>query len=95
VIPLTAANLAAIAKTGTLEVASAGWKVTAWVVVGLFAAAYIALIVLTAVRRPRAQRPEVGEDTLRMLRRARAGDHAGAEADAMAAEYRRQQGDKR
>jgi hypothetical protein len=57
VIPLTAQNIAFIARTGTLEVASAGWQVLAWVIVGFFAAAYIALIVLTAVRRPRPQRP--------------------------------------
>jgi hypothetical protein len=50
---VTAADIEFIAKTGSLEVASAGWQVLAWVVVGLFAVAYVALIVLTAVRRPR------------------------------------------
>jgi hypothetical protein len=63
VIPLTAQNIAFIARTGTLELASAGWQVLAWVVVGFFAVAYIALIVLTAVRRPRPQRCQAAEAT--------------------------------
>jgi hypothetical protein len=54
---VTAADIEFIAKTGSLEVASAGWQVLAWVIVGFFAVAYVALIVLTTVRRPRPQRP--------------------------------------
>jgi len=60
---VTAADIEFIAKTGSLEVASAGWQVLAWVVVGLFAVAYVALIVLTAVRRPRQQRCQAAEAT--------------------------------
>jgi hypothetical protein len=44
VIPLTAQDIAFIAKTGGIEVASAGWQVVAWVIVVLFVLAYLGLV---------------------------------------------------